>query len=68
MILERTKDEILVRLPANLDVTELQNILDYFDYKEKTAKSKATQKDIDKLSEIVNKNIWTKFKAHRKKQ
>jgi hypothetical protein len=68
MILERTKDEILVRLPANLDVTELQNMLDYFDYKEKTTKSKATQKDIEELSETVNKNIWTKFKAQRKKQ
>jgi len=35
MILERTKDEILVRLPANMDITELQNMLDYLDYKEK---------------------------------
>jgi len=68
MILERTKDEILIRLPANLDVTELQNMLDYFDYKEKTAKSKASQQEIDELSNTVNKNIWTKFKAQRNRQ
>jgi hypothetical protein len=39
MILERTKDEILVRLPAYVDLTELQNMLDYLQYKELTAKT-----------------------------
>ncbi len=68
MILERTKDEILVRLPANMDITELQNMLDYLDYKEKTAESKATQKQVDELTQTVNKKIWTKFKAQRNKQ
>ena len=68
MILERTKDEILVRLPANMDITELQNMLDYLDYKEKTAESKATQKQVDELAQTVNEKIWTKFKAQRKKQ
>jgi hypothetical protein len=66
MILERTNNEILVRLPAYVDLTELQNMLDYLDYKEQTAKTKATQKEVDELSEIVNQNIWTKFKAKRK--
>jgi hypothetical protein len=66
MILERTNNEILVRLPAYVDLSELQNMLDYLDYKEQTAKSKATQKDVDELSEKVNQNIWTKFQAQRK--
>lgn len=39
---------------------------DYLDYKEQTAKTKATQKEVDELSEIVKKSIWTKFKAQRK--
>jgi len=68
MILERTKDEILIRLPANMDITELQNMLDYLDYKEKTAESKATQKQVDELVQTVNQKIWTKFKAQRNKQ
>jgi hypothetical protein len=68
MILERTKDEILVRLPANMDITELQNMLDYLDYKEKTAESKATQMQVDELAQTVNEKIWTKFKAQRNKQ
>jgi len=66
MILERTNNEILVRLPAYVDLSELQNMLDYLDYKEQTAKSKATQKDVEELSEIVNQSIWTKFQAQRK--
>jgi len=68
MIHERTKDEILVSLPANMDIIELQNMLDYLDYKEKTANSKATQKQVDELAQTVNQKIWTKFKAQRNKQ
>lgn len=68
MILERTKDEILIRLPANMDITELQNMLDYLDYKEKTSDSKASQKQVDELAKTVNEKIWTKFKAQRNKQ
>lgn len=68
MILERTKNEILVRLPANVDLTELQNMLDYLEYKEQTAKTKATQKKVDEITEKVNQNIWTKFQAQRKQK
>lgn len=65
MILERTKDEILVRLPAYVDLSELQNMLDFLQYKELTAKSEAKQSDADELSKKVNKSIWTKVKARR---
>lgn len=65
MILERTKNEILVRLPANVDLTELQNMLDYLRYKELTAKSTAKQSDVDELSKMVSKSILTKIKANR---
>jgi hypothetical protein len=65
MILERTDKEILVRLPAYVDLTELQDMLNYLEYKEATAKTKATQKDVDELSEKVNQNIWTRFKRKR---
>lgn len=65
MILERTKNEILVRLPAYVDLTELQNMLDFLQYKELTAKSTAKQSDADKLSKSVNKSIWAKVKTSR---
>lgn len=63
MILERTKDEILVRLPANLDLTELQNMIDYLDYKEQTMSSNISQEDVAEISKVANKRIWSKFKA-----
>ena len=65
MILERTNNEILVRLPAYVDLSELQNMLDYLEYKETTSETKAKQKDVDELSETVNKSIWNKIKSQR---
>jgi len=65
MILERTQDEIVVRLPAYVDLSELQNMLDFLRYKELTAQSKAKQPDADKLTASVNKSIWNKVKVRR---
>lgn len=65
MILERTKDEILIRLPANIDVSELQTMLDYLQYLELTADSSATDKDVESLAESANKSMWQKVKETR---
>lgn len=65
MILERTKNEIIVRLPSNVDLSELQDMLDYLKYKEVTAKSKAKQADVDKLAREVNASMWEQFKQQR---
>lgn len=63
MILERTQSEILVRLPLSVDLSELQEMLDYFRYKDATAKTKASQKDADLLAKQANKTILEKFKS-----
>jgi len=65
MILERTKNEILVRLPSNVDLSELQDMLDYLRYRELTANSKAKQADVDKLAKEVNASVWEKIKKQR---
>jgi hypothetical protein len=65
MILERTKDEILIRLPANIDVSELQTMLDYLQYLELTANSSATETDVESLAESTNKSMWQKVKETR---
>ena len=62
MKLERLKDEIIITLPANINVDELQNLIDYLEYQQQTSKSKAKQKDIDELSTQVNQSIWSKYK------
>ncbi|MGM0582174.1 MAG: hypothetical protein ACQETL_15955 [Bacteroidota bacterium] len=66
MEIERTKDEILVRLPSNIDLSELQDMLDYLRYKELTSTSKAKQSDVDKLAKEVNASMWKKIKKERK--
>jgi len=65
MIVERKKDEIIVRLPSNVDLSELQNMIDYLKYKESTTKSKAKQSDADELAKEANKSIWDEIKAQR---
>ncbi len=60
MRVERLKDEILVRIPLELDSKRLQNILDLIRYGELTSKSDATQEQIDQLSSDINKSWWAK--------
>ncbi len=62
MIIERTSKEILIRIPNTVDLQGAQRIIDYIRYQEVTSKSKAKQKDIDKLADDVNKGWWEKNK------
>jgi hypothetical protein len=64
MIIERTKDEFIIRLPGDIDIDELQDMKDWLEYTEVTRKSKARPKDVDKLVKEIKKERWEK----RKKQ
>ena len=64
MLIERTPDEIIIRLPASVDTFGLQRLLDYLTYKEATANSKATQDQVDRLAKEVKKGWW---KENRKR-
>ncbi len=63
MIIERTKKELIIRLPLNIDTNGLQNLIDYISYKSATTNSRAKQSDIDLLSKEVKNNWWTKNKS-----
>ena len=64
MLIERTSQEVIIRLPASVDTTGLQRLIDYLTYKEATAGSKATQKQVDLLAREVKKSWW---KRNRKR-
>ena len=64
MIIERTKSEIIFRLPGDIKIDELQELTDWFRYLEVTRKSKATQADVDTLVSQIKKGRW----ARRKQQ
>ncbi len=62
MLIEHTNEEIIIRLPSNVNTEGLQKLVDYLSYKEATAQSQATQEQVDKLSTEVKKGWWAKNK------
>jgi len=62
MRIERTKNEIVIRIPSDLDSNRLQRVLDLIRYGELTSKSSATQEQVDELSSEINKKWWSKNK------
>lgn len=63
MIVERKKNEIIFRLPADTCIDDLQDMMDFLSYKEIAQKSKATQKQVDDLVKSVKKGRWNRAKA-----
>ncbi len=63
MIIERTKDEVIFRLPADIRLEDLQELTDWFNYLELSRKSKATQQDVDKLVTEIKKGRWDRRKS-----
>lgn len=59
---EKTEKEILIKLPLDTKITDIQIILNYFEYVSLTGKSQATQDQIDELAKEVNKGWWEKNK------
>jgi hypothetical protein len=64
MIIERTKKEVIIRLQPTVDTDELQELANFFRYKEITSKYKAAQSEVDKLSSEINKK-WYKSNRDR---
>lgn len=62
MIIERTSNEIIFRLPTSTKLEDLQEIANLFAFKEIAKKSKATQKDVDDLVQKIKKGRWDKTK------
>jgi hypothetical protein len=62
MTIERTSSEIIIKVPANVNVEGLQRLLDFLTYKEVTARSKAAQEDVDQLVLEVKKGRWARNK------
>jgi hypothetical protein len=62
MRIERTNDEILIRVASGTDLIGLQRILDYLKFREIASKSKATQDQIDELATESKSTWWKKNK------
>ena len=63
MIIERTKKEVLFRLPTSTKIEDLQEIANLFAFKEISKKSKAKQKDVNDLVKKIKKGRWSKTRS-----
>ncbi len=63
MRVERTNNEILIRIPSGNDSEKLQEILDLIRYAELTSKSTVSQNEVDTFASKVNKSWWRKNKG-----
>jgi hypothetical protein len=50
-----TKEDIVIRIPKKLYDENVQELLNYIEYKKIVSKSKATQKDIDSIMSGIKK-------------
>jgi len=65
MIIERNKKEILVRLSPQTNTSDLQDMLDFLEYKELVSKSKASKTEIEEIVKQVNRSITEKVRKAR---
>jgi hypothetical protein len=63
MLIERTNTEVIIRLPAYVDTTGLQSLIDYLTYKEATAKTKVKQSEVDALANEAKSGWWAKNRS-----
>ncbi|MBA4298565.1 hypothetical protein SAMN03080617_00684 [Algoriphagus alkaliphilus] len=62
MKIERTKKEVIIRIPASVNVDDMQDLTDLLRYKEISSKSQATQEDVDHLVSDIKRGRWEKTK------
>jgi len=62
-----SENDIIIRIPQNLYDENVQDFIDYIEYKKTVNKSEATQEDVDKLVEEIKKERRPKIEALLKK-
>jgi hypothetical protein len=63
MKIERTEDEVIIRIPSSVGIEDLQELIDLIKYKEMTSKFKVDQKEVDSIAREINESWWSKNKA-----
>lgn len=62
MTIQTINNQIIITLPANINLEGVQRLVNYLLYKEATKDSQATQEDVDQLAREVNKQWWEENK------
>jgi adenosine deaminase len=67
MIIERTADEFVIRVPFTANMERMQDMIDYLRYKELTATYSVSQPEVDNLAREINRNWWKQHAAEIEK-
>lgn len=60
MIIQKTVNEIIIRLPISINIEDLQELTDYLRYLEISSKKRTSQNEVDLLVKEVKKGRWLK--------
>lgn len=63
MVIEQTKEGLLIKTTAPYDIKAVQRIIDYFNVLEVVSEAKGTQEQADELASEVNKKWWAENKS-----
>ncbi len=66
MTIEQTDKEIIIKIPSSTNIDEVQNLINFIRFREITSKSKASQKDVDKLVSKVKGKEAVKIRENRR--
>ena len=60
MIVERQKNELVIRIPEKIDAEGLQNFIDYLKVKTILSKSRASKSDYAGIASEIKQSWWKK--------
>jgi hypothetical protein len=62
MKIERTSDEIIFKFPKNMNLDDLQDLTDLFEFVSLSKTNKTPQKEVDSMVKSIKKGRWEKTK------
>ncbi|MDX2284273.1 MAG: hypothetical protein NW241_08925 [Bacteroidia bacterium] len=62
MTIQHIDNQIIITLPASVDIAGVQRLVNYLLYREATQHSQATQGSVDELARNVNQQWWKENK------
>lgn len=66
MIVERTENEVLVRLSSRITDEDIEDLFDYMQAKEIVAKSRINEDEAKDLLRDIEESISIQYKNHKK--
>ena len=63
MTIEKSKGELVFRVPGNLNIDDLQDFIDYLNYRTISKKSKASQEQVDNLVKTIKKGRFERTRS-----